>query len=218
MNGTEYAVKQLFRSLKYYQDLIAESMPPSFTGDMITDATYGDIQNATHDDIQNAYIAYYNSNPEFENAQEYANKKFEEYLANDMAHAAICGSILQTAHMAISKFSEYEGDCEVLTGVHKRFGIGRLVNGLPQGLIIHAGRNQYNHWDEEPRNRTRQLFDKIATKNGEREYKDPAFDIDNPILDIYSHNIIGLLEWRSYEDYERDILDMLSEFEDVVDL
>jgi hypothetical protein len=43
MNGTEYAVKQLFDSLKHYQDLIAECMSPSFESTIDLDSTHDDI-------------------------------------------------------------------------------------------------------------------------------------------------------------------------------
>ena len=206
MDGTKHAVIQLFDSLNYYSKLIEESMPPDFYGSMDIDAS--------HDDIAEAFNKYWKENSEFRDKQDYANKMGDEYLATVFAHATICGSILQVAHMAISKFSTYDGECLVLTEKYKRFGIGREVNNIPLGLVIYAGRNQYNHWDENAKLKTKEIFDFIATKNGALNYKDPCFDLEHEKLKIYSHNILGLIGWKIYEDYEKDILDMLSKFEE----
>lgn len=206
MDGTEYAVRQLFDSLKYYQTLILDSMPPDFCVSMDIDAS--------HEDIAEAFNKFWKENSEFREQQEYANKIGDEYLARVFAHATICGSILQVAHMGISKFSKYDGECLVLTGEHRRFGIGREINNIPLGLVIYAGRNQYNHWEENANKRTKEIFDLIATKNGTLDYKDPCFDLEYEKLKIYSHNILGLIGWETFEDYESDMLDMLSEFEE----
>lgn len=203
MDSHEVAVRQLFDSLAYYHELIKHSIPPGFNSDMMPLHV-----DATSEDIEKAFRRYYDEHPEFRKKQEEANKGFTVYEANALAHATICGSILQVAHMAISIFSKYNGECQVLTGDHRRFGIGRKVNGLPLGLIIYAGRNQYNHWDEEPRKATQEIFGLIATHNL-KGGKDPAFNLEINNLNIYSHNILGLIGWKIYEDYTKDMIDML---------
>lgn len=204
--GTKHAVCQLFDGLSYYKKLIEESMPPDLCGVLDFDDS--------HDEIAQVFAKYWEENSEFREKQVYANTMGDKYLAGIFAHATICGSILQVAHMAISKFSKYDGECLVLTNEYKRFGIGRKVNNIPLGLVIYAGRNQYNHWDEDAKPKTKEIFDLISTKNYTQTYKDPCFDLECPKIKIYSHNILGLIGWQTYEDYEKDMIDMLSEFEE----
>jgi hypothetical protein len=204
MNKTEYAVRQLFDSLKYYQQLIKESVPPS--------VSFSTKLNATKEEKDKAYQLARYCILDFQEKQDYANKKSDEYLAIHFAHATICGSILQIAHMAISSISKYDEDCLVLTNEYVKYGIGRKIRNIPIGLIIYAGRNQYNHWDEESRQKVRKLFDLISTFNKSSDYKDPSFNLDNEYLKIYSHNILELIGWKTYKDYENDITAMLSEF------
>lgn len=208
MDGHEVAVRQLFDSLAYYRKLIKQSIPPGFTSDMVPLPV-----DAASEDIKKAFCGYCDEHPEFRKKQEEANKGSMVYKANVLAHVTICGSILQVAHMAIYIFSKYNGGCQVLTGNHKRFGIGRKVNSLPLGLIIYAGRNQYNHWwDQKPRKATQEIFDLIAIHNL-KGGKDPAFNLEIKNLNI-SSNILGLIGWETYKDYEKDIIDMLSKFGD----
>jgi hypothetical protein len=205
MDGTEYSARQLFASLEYYQELIRDSMPPGFSKE-------GGTKEEFHKDGEEWYQKHI---PE----HDFAKEKGDEYLAKYMGHASICGSILQMAHMGISQFSKCCAPCDCLSGKHKKFGVGRKVRELPIGLIIYAGRNQYNHWDESPREATKCIFNKLADREVEYQgellsFTDSSFDIECEFLEIYSHNILGLIKWRTYEDYKKDMIDMLSEFEE----
>ena len=87
-----------------------------------------------------------------------------------------------------------------------KFSAGRVIRGLPIGIIIYAARNQYNHWDDpSPHKITEKVFDALSLQHGYGPARDPSFDLTNPVLKIYSHNVIGLLEWKSYESYLTDI-------------
>jgi hypothetical protein len=80
------------------------------------------------------------------------------------------------------------------------------VRGLPLGIVLYAARNQYNHWDDpKPHPITQAVFDVLALGHGYGQVRDPAFDLSNPKLNIYSHNILALFEWTSYEAYEKGI-------------
>lgn len=201
MRQTEFAVRQLFDSLSHYHDLLEKEMTirPVFS-------TTGCNESEHWEQAKK----FFNENKILNDE---ANKLSSELLGLKDSQALICGSILQVAFTAISKFSTYDGECLVLKNKNVKFGIGREVYNIPLGLVIYAGRNQYNHWDDEkPHNQTKKLFDLIATRNNELNYKDPCFNIDLENIDIYSHNILGLIGWKNYEDYEKDMVDMLSEY------
>lgn len=204
LKQTEFAMMQLFDSLKYYRKKLEEAHQalPSF-------------EYCGRDDEEHIKKLEKDFFEEHKEQNKLANKMLDEVIGLKDSQSIICGSILQTAHMGISKFSNYNGECFVLTKKQKKFGIGRKINNVPLGLIIYAGRNQYNHWDDkEPYEQTRKLFDLIATSNNELDYKDPCFNIELDTIEIYSHNIIGLIGWKCYEDYKQDMIEMLSEFEE----
>ncbi len=204
MSGTEKAARQMFESLSYYQKLIRDSIPLSFSRE-------GGSKEEFHEEWEKWYQEHISEH-------NFAKEKANKYLANYMGHASICGSVLQLAHMGISLFSKNILACECLSGKHKKFGVGREVRGLPIGLIIYAGRNQYNHWDEKPKQHTLCIFKKLAEQEVEYKgellsYTDSSFDIEGDYIELYSHNILGLIGWKNYEDYEIDMLDMLSQYE-----
>jgi hypothetical protein len=93
-----------------------------------------------------------------------------------------------------------------------KFCVGRKVRNLPIGLIIYAARNQYNHLDEKELTEqiNKRVFQLLSSYETGDKYTDPAFDINNPDLTIYSHNIVGLLGWITYENYLCDMRCMLS--------
>lgn len=204
LKQTEFAMRQLFDSLNYYRNKIKEAHEtlPHFEYCGRDDEEY----------IKKREEEYFEQHKE---QNELGNQLLNEALGLKDSQAVICGSILQIAHMGISKFSTFDGDCLILTNKQKKFGIGREIHNIPLGLIIYAGRNQYNHFDEEVRQPTQKLFDLIATRNNEFDYKDPCFNLELEAIDIYSHNIIGLIGWGNYEDYEKDMIEMLSKFEDM---
>lgn len=209
LNRTEYAVKQLFDSLSHYQDLISESISPIITAEEL------DLeQGFESEELSQSFNDFFDKNPEIKKQQELSRSKFREYMNKNPAHAIICGSILQVAHMGISKFSNYKGQCVVpVKNKSCKFCIGRLIKGVPIGLVIYAGRNQYNHWDESPHELTKGVFNILATSNNTTDYKDPAFNIDLANIDVYSHNILSLLGWNSYNDYKNDMLTISNDFD-----
>ena len=73
-------------------------------------------------------------------------------------------------------------------------------------MILYAARNQYNHMDEELKNKLAVfVFDTIAQYELDGKGKDPAFDLQNTVIDNYSHNILALLEWTNYDKYISDM-------------
>lgn len=169
---------------------------------------------ANKEDRKKAFDEWCDENKE---AIEKSYKISREYLGVSFSNATLCGSVLQIAYMGITLFSSNNvipDSCKSFVNKGKkgkdpiRYCIGREVRGLPIGIVIYAARNQYNHWDDpKPRRITQAVFDTLASVYG--SVKDPAFDLSNPELKIYSHNVLGLLGWHSYNAYWMDIHELL---------
>ena len=195
---TEQAAKQLFNALQYYQRLLKGVLGPSF------------VSNASDDKKrEKEFQDWYEKNRD---AIEAARRRQREYLGQTISEGAICGSILQIAFMGIKSFSKQKVLPDGCQGLLKKddyrvtFCVGREIRGVPIGLIIYAARNQYNHLDEKLNNNVAQaVFERIATHRTGGKYKDPAFDLDNAVLENYSHNIVNLLDWNNYDAYLNDI-------------
>jgi hypothetical protein len=197
---TEHALRQLFDGVAYYRKLLQEINHPMF----ITDAPIGD-----ENEYKAEFSRWCNDNKE---AIQNSHRKSQEYFGLSFSNATLCGSILQIASMGIDLFSlnnEIPDPCKTIVKEGKKavkFCVGRIVRGLPLGIIIYAARNQYNHWDDpNPHKIAQKVFDALALNHGYGSVRDPAFDLSSRNLKIYSHNVIALLEWKSYESYLTDI-------------
>ena len=200
---TEHAVRQLFDGIAHYQHILKEMLNPVF------------MSNTSFDDKESWEKEFSRWLEENKEELEKSRKKSREYFGLSFSNATLCGSILQIATMAVELFSKNEEipkRCRSFLNSGQKavkYCIGRKVRGLPLGIIIYAARNQYNHWDDpKPHKITKAVFDALALNHNYGHVKDPAFDLSNPTLNIYSHNILGLLEWKSYEAYEEDIREL----------
>ncbi|MFN9536356.1 MAG: hypothetical protein ACK59W_18570, partial [Pseudanabaena sp.] len=115
-------------------------------------------------------------------------KSQKEFSAESFALAIMCGSLLQIAAMGIQLFSKNENISEELPDNVRslikpkskpvKFCTGRLVSKLPIGLIIYAGRNQYNHMDAYALNDLNKIIFKHLAENYDNDteefFKDPA--------------------------------------------
>ena len=91
-----------------------------------------------------------------------------------------------------------------------RFCIGRELFNLPIGLIIYAGRNQYNHWNDDPYNITFTVFNILSVAHYHDIWHDLAYELSNLSITIYAQEIlIGALMWLSYEDYFNEMKELL---------
>jgi len=207
---TESAAIKIFDGIDLYLKILHDSPLPIYIGNagdtLHQRPTYKNWAAANRDAIQSSL-----------NAQ-------REFSAEIFALATLCGSLLQIAAMGLQWFSENEEipqDLpEVLRSLIKpkskpvKFCIGRRVRNLPIGLIIYAGRNQFNHMDdEEIREPSKTIFNFLAhnyTGATEQSPGDPAFDLENEVLINFSSNITGLLEWRSYKSYHSDMKSLLA--------
>ena len=97
------------------------------------------------------------------------------------------------------------------SSVAVKYCIGRDIRGVPIGLVIYAGRNQYNHVDDgQLRQPNVAIFEKLATGHTYGDgIRDPDFDLQNGLVWNYVSNVISIMGWRTYDDYEKDMRSLL---------
>ena len=205
LDKTESAVRKLFEGLSEYHKLVLRSVSPMYLG------KEGDTENNTP--------AYQEWSEKNQNEIQISTKAMQDSFAERFAYATLAGSLLQIATMGIQLFAQSDSVPEDLPEdikqhiktPAKKFCIGRKIRSIPIGLIIYAGRNQYNHLDEEKLNPLNTEIFNWISKNTIRNYIDPCFSLDNkPLVINFSGNIIALLEWDHYEQYYADMLQMLA--------
>jgi hypothetical protein len=143
-----------------------------------------------------------------------------DYFAESFALATLCGAVLQVAAKGLERFSTNMAIPEDWADVIKardsavRYCVGRRVRHVPLGLIIYAGRNQHVHFGEGRLNQVNMtVFARLAVhhgRNNDPTIRDPAFDLSNSLLLSFAHNVTTLIDWRSYEAYERDFAELLA--------
>ncbi|HML79349.1 hypothetical protein [Geobacter sulfurreducens] len=205
LSKTESATRKLFDGVESYLKILRKVKAPVFVHDYVGEA-----------EGTRLFEEWAKKNEKW--LQAYAQSQ-NEYIDQIFAQATLCGAILQIAAMGIRKFSSNSSIPEELEGIPKinsarKFCIGRIVNDTPIGLIIYAGRNQFNHMDDdEVREPTRAIFKRFGQIGPSRfvktPYQDPAFDLDNPKIMNFSSNVTALLDWRTYEAFEADMIAML---------
>jgi hypothetical protein len=218
LHKTESAVKILLKGINGYIRILEESPPPVYSGDIFCAEDGTELPLTESPDFKSWY-----KDEEFI-IQESINFQ-RKFIAESFALNILDGSLLQVASMGIQLFSEnleistdLPGELTSLikSSAQKRFCIGRIVRKLPIGLIIYTGRNQYNHMDQnELHPLNKKILETIAAYGNSTEDfpADPAFDLSNPNLIALSSNIRGLLNWRSYENYYADMIDLMHESE-----
>jgi hypothetical protein len=206
LKRTENAVKPLFEAYNSYWKLLSMPERPVFIYDIGTDSDKNEV-----------YENWYNTNKLL---IEERLKKDNEYAYEFLARATLCGGILEFAYMGIKMFSTnsvipYEFNSVIKPySVASKFCIGRKYNDVPIGLIIFAGRNQAAHYDEKKlREPNSTIFEKMAiwySSKFKKWYTNSYLDLNNSDIIHYSENITYYLEWRNYESYQLDMLNMLT--------
>src|SRR4030043_159724 len=147
-------------------------------------------------------------------------KREKQFLFESFAMSTLKGTILQFAYWGIEKFSKNNVVPEKFKDIIEpistavKFCIGRDYDGIPIGLIIYAGRNQAIHFNEQRlRPVSSRVFEMLTTWYSptlKKWMKSDYFDLDNPNLINYAENICHILDWNSYNAYEKDMRQMLS--------
>jgi hypothetical protein len=204
LQKTESAARRLIESIAEYHDIVRSSPSPIFTGSFANDA-----------DRERAFERWAKRN-EAEISQ--ALEAERKYFAETLAKGSLCGALLQIAYMGI-RLHGREGTVPndlahlLLKGSKVLHYLGgRRVRQLPIALIILAGRNQYHHMDEDLREPTLSIFRDLAKNheypNGEA-YIDPAFDLSQGDPGRMPGNIVYVLGWGTYENYQKDMHTLL---------
>lgn len=141
-----------------------------------------------------------------------------KYFDLKFSEAMFAGAILQVAYMAIRLYSHnasIPANCSALVPRSQKsaipFCIGRELHGIPTGLIVYAGRNQYAHWDdEEPHEVTRNVFGALSAAFYQNMLSDLAFELSNPTINVYANEVLLVaLGWRSYDTYLAEMTSLL---------
>lgn len=204
---TESAARKLFEGIDYYIQILENVETPIFVCNHVDDATF-----------KKKLEAWSQKNEQLINEHVAAQNKFVDEM---FAESTLCGAVLQIAATGIKKFSKNTEIPEKFQSIKniqyaKKYCIGRIVNNVPIGLIIYAGRNQYNHFtDGLLREPSRSIFNKIAYVEPscfvKEAYLEPGLNIENEGIENYSSNITHLLGWRNYQSYGNDMLNLFEE-------
>src|ERR1700722_5552608 len=141
------------------------------------------------------------------------------FVSEAFAMANLSGALLQIAASGIRRYSTNECVPESCTSLNlgiaqRAYAIGRPVRGVPLGLIVYAGRNQYNHFDDDTlREPNSTIFERLAVGHGivsDEPFRDPEYDLTDSRRPLcLANNITALIGWRDYAHYEADMKSML---------
>ena len=206
INKTKSAVQKLYEAyISYYELLKIPERPVFFS--------WGDPNS-----VENK-IAHEKWEKENSVKLKERTKRDNEFADEFFARSMLCGSILQFAYQGIKTFSLNTTIPDNFNSVIKpkstaeKFCIGRLIDDVPIGLIIFAGRNQAMHYDQKTlKEPNKTIFYKLANWYSETYKKwfiDSYFDLNNKDLIHYSENILYKMGWANYEFYEKELIEIL---------
>lgn len=170
--------------------------------------------------------------------QEELEKHKADFSSTDVAREAIAGSILQIAYVAIERHAVRKGKSEnaihfeteinrlirenansrwkkkIPFSLRDEFCVGRDIGHLPLGIIVFAGRNQYNHFSKERLD----PLNEVVFNHLHSLWPNPVNGIS---FDLYSerrprsYSILAALGWTDgnrelgYAAYKNDLCDVL---------
>lgn len=133
----------------------------------------------------------------------------------DMAKASLCGAIVEVAYSAIKQFSGNNVRPVMspplsisLDDDRAKFNVGRIINGLPMGLLIFAAREQYASWEDGTPSDpvAKGVFEHLRNFRKRDIWQDLLYELDWPVKRPAPHYIIQKeLKWHTYEDYLADM-------------
>lgn len=168
--------------------------------------------------------------------REELEKHKESFTSTDVARDVISGSILQIAYVALDRYAKPSGKSKNVIhfeseinrlikenpntrakgpfSLPDRFCVGRDIGQLPMGMLIYAGRNQYNHFGEERLS----VVNEVIFNHLQAMWPSPpnglTFDLYKEKR-IHSYSILAALGWNDtakelgYSAYKRDVCDAL---------
>jgi hypothetical protein len=208
LSKTKSAVQKVFEAYDSYLDLLRYPERPIFPF----------LGNPDSEENKRAYKIWHEENKAM---LEERYRRDNKYVFEMFAKSALAGTILQFAYHGICLFSKNKIVPPNFNNIIKpkskavKFCIGRLIDDIPVGLIIFAGRNQAMHFEDkylkEP---SRTVFNKLAnwySPNFNKWFINDYYDLNNPDIMHYAGNILYKLGWEGYVDYESDMLEMLQD-------
>lgn len=155
----------------------------------------------------------------FEENKEAVNRDLVQqrtYVEEYFALATLCGAVLHLAHHAIARFSDNiessaPAICQRITNSRiKKYCIGRIVRGVPLGLVVYTGRNQHAHIGEDLRSPNLEILEQLVEGSGEGGgspwIHGSEFEYSSGNPESMAPDILELLQWESVKDYERDMI------------
>lgn len=169
--------------------------------------------------------------------REEMEERKEVFSSTDVAREVIAGSILQIAYMALERYAipigktenalnfeseinrlirEYPG--ARMKGAFKlpdKFCVGREIGRLPIGMLVYAGRNQFNHFSEERLSVVNELVFNHLQNIWPTPPNGLTFDLYKTKR-ILSYSILTALGWNDsengtgYSAYKLDMSEVLN--------
>ncbi len=202
---TRSALQKLYQAVGSYYVLLQEPNRPVFVH-------WGEYT----DDVRRKHEIWTEQNKPI--LQERA-KRDNDFVSETFAMATLNGAILQFAYMAIELYSKntksYEKFIDLIPDNHKtaRFCIGRIIDEVPLGLIVYAGRNQAHHYDDKSYGKiTERVFHQLAnwySPTFKKDFLNNHYDLSNPNVVNFATNILWKLNWQNYDVYEKELIDVL---------
>ena len=186
LKRTESAVKKIYEAIDSYDIPLHSVEKPTFV-----------YWGEETDEVEQRFQTWERENQE---AIALSLKSEKDFITEIFAMATLSGTILQFAHKAIEVFSENKSTHPLFKDIiaqnsrYAKFCIGREIDNIPLGLIVYAGRNQAQHYNDEKYGAiTTSVFDLLAnyySPTFEKHFVNDYFDLSNPNLTIYAINII----------------------------
>lgn len=201
LRKTDSAVVHLFSAVETYLDTLRLGLQPVFIAGQLPGPEFDAKYAAWRIENAEALVQAKDARAAFR----------EERFALD----TLCGAILQIAEKGLEIYSP-NSDVPMswkdrIPKSLAKFAVGREVRDVPLGLIVYAARNQHTHFnDSQLRAASAGVFNSLAAVRGhDSPVRDPAFDLDNPVLTSYAANVTALIGWRDVKQYRKDMRSML---------
>jgi hypothetical protein len=183
--------------------------------------SYRDILTVTNNA---AFEGVFCSEIEFREARELWRKENAEQIKSSLmaqrqyiAEMFSISVIIAIAEKCIELYSKNEILAKELRfPLHPKkakYCVGREINGIPLGLVLHAARNQHFHYESEKNHSpVPEVFEALSRRTAistNDTYQDPAFQIDSDTKGIMAANVLVLIGWRNAKDYFDEMASIL---------
>jgi hypothetical protein len=207
LEKTRSAVDHLFKAIDSYRAILEPSSNLVFSGSFSTPREA--------EDARNEWVATNKSSIQRSLAAQ------REYIAETVSIAVLSGAVLSMAEKFLELFSKNQSLVDGLGFELKpgkvKYCVGRVVRGVPLGLIIHAGRNQHFHFESiSNHSPVPEVFSVLSQRVSEASgasYSDPAFELNEQTRPYMAANVLHLIGWQNALEYSTELNAMIGENE-----